>query len=72
MIVDNQKKLRVQLTIITDDEFLRRMPGVLNIFRLEPRLSFGVTFDQLSSFKFTTYFSDVTFLLTKNSGYFLH
>jgi hypothetical protein len=64
MIVDNQKKVRAQLTIITDDEFLRRMPGVLKIFRPEPILSFGVTLDQLSSFKLTTYFSVRTFLFT--------
>jgi len=64
MIVDNQKKVRVQLTIITEEEFLRRMTGVLNIFRPEPRLSFGVTLDPLSSFKLTAYFSVVTFLLT--------
>ena len=51
MIVDNQKKVMVQLTFITDDEFLRRMPRVLNIFRLEPRLSFAMTLDPLSSFK---------------------
>jgi len=49
MIVDNQNKVRSQLTNITDDEFLRRMPGVLKIFRPEPRLSFGETLDQLSN-----------------------
>jgi len=68
MIVDNQKKVRAKLTIITDDEFLRRMPEVLNIFRPEPRLCSRVTLDQLSSFKLTAYFSVVTLLLTKIPG----
>jgi hypothetical protein len=48
--VDIEKKVRAQLTSITENEFPKHLSRVLNIIRPEPRLSLGVIFVPIIQF----------------------